>query len=249
MAQSSKQFSLIIPAFNEKERLPQFLFSLSEEIIKSNLIGEVIIVDDGSAEEHQKAYLELVNSIRNIDIKVIRHDKNRGKGAAIQTGFRVAAGDWIGFVDADGSTSSEEIMRLIKIAVSSENLDGVFGSRIRMLGYNIKRKLLRHIFGRIFVTLVHNLLNIPMYDFQCGFKFFRRIKISPFLEICKEQGYLFDLELVSIGYLNNLNFLEVPISWSDVPGSKIHLIRDGFRMFFGIFCIRGRLAKIGLQGR
>lgn len=240
-------FSIIIPAFNEKKRLLSFMSDLVEEISNSGLKGEIILVDDGSKEEDYNSYLAATESLKQkIPVKIIRHLKNKGKGASIKTGFKEASGEWVGFVDADGSTPTKETMRIFRIVLSSEVLDGVFGVRIRMLGYDICRKLIRHLSGRCFVTLAHILLGVPYYDPQCGCKFFRRSKIMPFLGICKEDRYALDVELVSLGYLKGLKFLEVPISWHDISGSKVSVIKDGFSMAISIFRIRRRFKKMGI---
>jgi glycosyltransferase involved in cell wall biosynthesis len=240
-------FSIIIPAFNEKTRLPQFLVELVNEISIANINCEIIIVDDGSAEDHYQIYLKSINRLSQVPINIIRHSKNMGKGASILSGFKKASGTWIGFIDADGATSPKDVLRILNIALPSDELDGVFASRIRMLGFNIERPFLRHLSGRIFATLTGVLLNIPIYDSQCGCKFFRKSKILPYLNLCKEQGYLFDIELISICYFKKLNLLEIPINWADQPGGKVNLINDGFKMAVGIFRIRERIKKMGIM--
>lgn len=237
-------FSIIIPAFNEKGRLPPFLSALVEEISQTSYKAEIIIVDDGGSKENHQVYLNAVSSINSLPIKLIRNDKNRGKGAAIQDGFKRASGTWIGFVDADGATSPSEIIRLIKIALTSNNLDGVFGARVRMLGHKIDRSLKRHLGGRFFATLCYLFLPVPVYDSQCGCKFFKHSKILPLLELCQEKKYLFDYEIISLGYFNQLRFIEVPIDWSDVAGSKVHFIRDAIKMIFGILKLSKRVKKL-----
>jgi len=239
-------FSIVIPALNEKTRLPPFLLALAKKLQEEPLNAEIIVVDDGGREGDYQAYLKTASSINNLPVKIVRHDKNQGKGAAIQTGFRNASGNWIGFVDADGSTSPQEIVRVIKTALSSPDSDGLFASRILMLGYNVDRRLIRHLSGRIFTTLAWIFLDIPVYDSQCGCKFFKKDKILPFLRLCQEQGYLLDLELIAIGYLSKLNFLEVPINWRHIPGSKVNLLSDSLKMALGILKIRSRLKKLKL---
>lgn len=239
-------FSIIIPAFNEKNRLPPFLSDLAENLKEAPLSAEILVVDDGSREEDYQAYLKTASLISNPPVKVIRHDKNQGKGAATQTGFKNASGNWVGLVDADGSTGPREILRLIKTTLSSPDYDGIFGSRIVMLGYNVDRRFIRHLTGRIFTTLAWLFLGIPVYDSQCGCKFFKKNKILPFLHLCQEQGYLLDLELIAIGYLSKLNFLEIPINWRHIPGSKVNLFTDSLKMALGVLKIRGRLKKLKL---
>lgn len=233
--------SIIVPAYNEKKRLPPYLADLVLSIKKSGINGEIIVVDDGGTDDNYRSYLEIAESINDLPVKVVRHQKNKGKGAAIQTGFNEAEGKWIGFADADGATSADEVVRLVKIALSSNGIDGVFGSRVKMLGYNVERGFLRHLSGRIFTSLAFHMLHIPFYDSQCGCKFFRRSTCLPFLKMCEEQGWLLDIEIITLGYLNKLNFLEVPISWKDIPGSKVRLIKDSIKMAIGVWKIRKRL--------
>jgi|WetSurMetagenome_2_1015567.scaffolds.fasta_scaffold491102_2 dolichyl-phosphate beta-glucosyltransferase len=240
-----KTFSIIIPAFNEKDRLPVFLSGLKEALSKERLQGEIIIVDDGSLPEHGKVYESLVGKTGAAEFRLIKHLKNKGKGAAIRTGFDSAKGEWLGFVDADGSTKPCEIIRLLKIVLSSCDLDGVFGARIRMLGYDVDRLFKRHFFGRIFTTLVYVCLRVPMYDSQCGCKFFRAEKIKPLLGLLREDGFLFDVELLSLGYRKGLRFLEVPISWHETGGSKVNMLTDGVKMVLGLFRVRRNLLKNG----
>jgi glycosyltransferase involved in cell wall biosynthesis len=239
------KFSIIIPAFNERERLPLFLSSLKKELVKESLGGEIIIVDDGSSLKDHHVYAGLTEEKGALQVRLLRHEQNKGKGEALRTGFRSAQGEWVGFTDADGSTSAGEILRLLKVALSSPVLDGVFGSRIRMLGYDVKRLFKRHILGRFFATAAYHFTRVPVYDSQCGCKFFRRAKIMPLFALSKETGYLFDLELLSLGHHRGLKFLEVPISWKEVPGSKVRMLRDGVKMVGGLFRLRRNLLNNG----
>ncbi len=245
-ANSTLSVSIVIPAFNEKERLPSFFSSLLQQIQALKLRAELIIVDDGSREDHAAAYQQLIRSTQTIPVHLLSHHVNLGKGAAIKTGFQYSNTPWIGFADADGSTSAEEVVRLALLAVNSTDLDGVFGARILMLGREVVRKQYRHVLGRVFTTLLDLQLRIPVYDSQCGCKFFRRATIFPLLELCKEQGWLFDAEIIALGYFKHLHFLEVPISWRDVPGTKVRVLRDGIRMAIGLWRIRRRLKVLGL---
>ncbi len=233
-------FSIIIPAYNEGHRLPAFLNDLFKELKNCHLTGEILIVDDGSRLSDVEVYKKLITSINHPHIKYLRLDPNQGKGAAIKHGFKKALGEWIGFADADGSTCASEVFRLAHMAAES-SLDGIFGSRVKMLGYHIERKLIRHLVGRVFTTFVSCILDVSVYDSQCGCKFFRRNKIINFIDTCKERGYLLDLELIVLGLKNNLRFLEVPIDWKEVAGSKVNILLDGIKMFLGILRIRKHL--------
>ena len=112
-----------------------------------------------------------------------------------------------------------------------------------MLGHKIRRKFIRYFTGRIFTTLVYLLLRIPVYDPQCGCKFFRRSSVLALFELSGEKGYLFDIEMIAFGYEKKMNFLEVPISWEEVPGGNLHFIKDGLKMLIGLWRIKRRLAN------
>ena len=240
----AKDFSIVIPAFNEGERLPGFLKALAQALPGLPVSGEVIVVDDGSLPEHRAQYQRAIDELHTPQIRLITLAQNQGKGAAIRTGFSDAGGAWIGFADADGATPASEVARLLGIAHSSPGLSGVFGSRVYMLGYRIDRQVSRHLVGRVFVTLTHSLLGHVGYDSQCGCKFFRKSDLAALLPLCAENGYLLDIELIVLGLRKGMRFLEVPIHWTDVPGSKVSVIKDGLRMFLGLWRIRRRLSAV-----
>jgi glycosyltransferase involved in cell wall biosynthesis len=237
----AKDFSIVIPAYNEGERLPDFLKALVREVSKLPFSGEVIIVDDGSRPEHRAQYQQAIDKLNTPLVRLITTTHNQGKGAAIRRGFSESTASWVGFADADGATPASEVARLLGMALSSQGLSGIFGSRVYMLGYKIDRKVSRHLMGRVFVTLTHFLLGYVAYDSQCGCKFFRRRDITPLLSLCAEKGYLLDIELIALGLRRGLHFLEVPIRWTDIPGSKVSVIKDGIGMFLGLWRIRRRL--------
>jgi len=237
-------FSIVIPAYNEGERLPVFLKALAKAVAGLPFSGEIIVVDDGSRPEHHTQYQHVINEIRSSRIRLITTAQNQGKGAAIRRGFSEAVGVWIGYVDADGATPASEVSRLLEIAHAAQGLSGIFGSRVYMLGYQINRKVSRHLAGRLFVTMTHSLLGYVAYDSQCGCKFFRKSDIAPLLPLCAENGYLLDIELIALGLRRGLHFLEVPIRWTDIPGSKVSVIKDGISMLLGLWRIRRRLSTI-----
>lgn len=243
--------SLIIPAYNEKDRLPRYFRSLIAALKQLPFKIEVLIVDDRSQLADQEVYRTLANEEQDVTVKLLRFDENRGKGAAIKAGFQHAEGEWIGFVDADGATPAEEVVRLINITINSRQndgrrvediqLDAVFASRIQLLGRKITRSPVRHVTGRVFATLTEQLFDIPVYDTQCGCKFFWKEHFAPIFEEARETGWLIDVELIALAYRKNLKMLEIPISWHDVSGSKINLFSDGIAMITGLFRLAKRL--------
>jgi hypothetical protein len=113
-----------------------------------------------------------------------------------------------------------------------------------MLGRMVERSLKRHLSGRIFATLVSNLGSVPAYDTQCGLKFVKADvykKIAPFLQC---QGFAFDVELCLLLRKFGCSILEFPVDWRDVPGSKVSLIRDSWRMALEVRRIVNRVKKL-----
>jgi dolichyl-phosphate beta-glucosyltransferase len=125
-----------------------------------------------------------------------------------------------------------------------KGFSALFGSRVKMLGRTVERSLKRHLSGRIFATLVSNLGGVPAYDTQCGLKFLKADayrKIAPFMQC---QSFAFDVELCLLLRKFGCPILEFPVDWSDIPGSKVRLVRDGLRMALEVIRIRRRVDAI-----
>ena len=164
---------IIIPCFNEEKRLSPQLF---EKFINSNKTIDICFSDDGSKD---KTY-EIINSLAvkfKDRIRVIRLEKNSGKSEAIRQAVMLLSKekdyDYIGYLDADLSTPLTEIEKLFDYAIAHNEYDMVMGSRIKRLGTEIRRSLLRHYFGRVFATFASMMLGLPVYDTQCGAKIFK----------------------------------------------------------------------------
>ncbi|MEI8233996.1 MAG: glycosyltransferase [Verrucomicrobiota bacterium] len=245
----------MIPCFNDAQRLARFLPELCATLAAVPLPVWVQTVDDGSTPENRKALESLMERVRP-QYPLVRPalflERNEGKGAAILHGWDAALEEgglgreegWVGFLDADGAVSAREVARVLgRIAASPEGTASLFASRIQMRGRTVKRHLKRHLMGRVFATLVGTLIDPRVYDSQCGFKLvpapaYRRIR--PVLE---EKRFAFDVELLAA--LNHFGFPveEVPVDWEDVPGSKVSLLRDAWRMFRAVSAIRARLPE------
>ena len=229
---------LVIPAFRESGRLPAFLRELLGQLEREELDCEVLVVDDGSGAEEQRALRECAARLRRESPRLLDplcFEKNRGKGAAIRAGWECVAGhDWVGFVDADGAIPAREVCRLLRLAAESRQRAPVFAARIRMLGRHIERRGLRHLTGRLFAGLVGLGIAPGIYDSQCGLKLIpaeRHRQIAPWLA---EDGFCFDVELLAALLASGAAVSEVPIDWSDVPGSKVRLFHDTARMVLGL---------------
>jgi dolichyl-phosphate beta-glucosyltransferase len=232
------RLSLVIPAYNEVSRLPLYLAAIRGYLgAEGAPTCEVIVVDDGSSDGLSGILGQLATDWPQLCL--VRHDRNRGKGAAVRTGMLAAAGDWLLFADADGATPIEEegklrwaLERGADIAVGSRVLGGAASLAARVWH--------RRLCGRVFAWAVRGLLGLPVRDPQCGFKMFRREVGLRLFGPCRDEGYLFDLEILAGACDLGYRITEIPVRWAEVPGSKVRLMRDGWRMVRGLWCLRRR---------
>lgn len=240
---------IVIPAYNESKRLPGFLTQLNS-FNSDGKLGNVTIkvVDDGSSIDEvnllKKAVLATkVNKYTELKFK--ESSPNKGKGAVLREAFLKGLSedfDVLGFLDADGSTSFNDMESLLNYLSVNKNVDVVIGSRWKCLGKHIERSLKRHLSGRIFATLVSNIFDIPVYDSQCGAKLFRtKILSKKTLKFCDSNKWLFDTQLLILLYEKGIKIHEYPINWADKADSKVSLIKDSFKMFYGLVKYKSKL--------
>jgi dolichyl-phosphate beta-glucosyltransferase len=123
--------------------------------------------------------------------------------------------------------------------------DALFAGRFKMLGRRVDRTLRRHLAGRVFATLVSELSHVPIYDSQCGLKILRNAALRTVYPHLSEEGFAFDVELLLLLIKAGMTVEEFPVDWDDVPGSKVSLLRDSWRMARQVISINRRLAKMG----
>ena len=232
--------SVVVPAYNEEKRLPPYLESIRRHF-DSDLEGcyEVIVVDDGSTDgmvgelEHwSKGFPQL---------RVVRHPENRGKGAAVRSGVLASRGRFVLFADADGATPIEEERRLR--AQVQDDADIAIGSR-RVASTEVARNRnpLRGVVGKSFAGLARFMLGLSVRDTQCGFKMLRHEVAARLFPQMREEGYYFDLEMLILADRCGYRVVEVPINWSDQPGSRMSMTREIGNMI-GAFRRLRRLRK------
>lgn len=235
---------LVVPCYRESARLPVFLPELCAAL--DHVEGaRVLVVDDGSGPVEAAAARALVEGLRPRHAclrPLLELPENVGKGGAVYAGWAAHEGEtWLGFVDADGSCSAAEVARIAGLAaVASEPLPALFASRVKLLGRRVERLLKRHLLGRIFATLVSELLAIPVYDSQCGLKLVPRAAYEAVAARLRVHGFAFDVELLAALIDSGCTVREVPIDWHEVAGGKVRLLRDSWRMAQDVRRIRER---------
>lgn len=227
--------SIIIPAYNEEQRLPATLDSVCSFMDSQKHDYEVLVVDDGSSD----GTCDLVRTYedKNPKVKLISYDENQGKGYAVRTGMLAASGDYVIYNDADGSSPIEEIEKLI--ASIDAGHDIAFGSRAKPDDSRYVNALAyRKYMGNTFNLIVQFLILPGIQDTQCGFKMFSRNVARDIFSVAQVNGFAFDVEVLYIARLRHYNWEEVPINWSNVDGSKVNVLVDSPKMLLEVFKVR-----------
>ena len=231
-------FSLVIPAYNEAERIGQTLRDALGYLETTSPQSELIVVNDGSTDATARIVREVFAARTGVNARLLDHSPNRCKGAAVRQGL-LAATTPIGlFSDADLSTPIEEAPKLIEPIVAGE-IDVAFGSRALDRGLiGQHQPWRREQGGRVFNLIVRLATGLPYWDTQCGFKAFRLDVFRPILERAKTDGFGFDVELLYLARQANLRMKEIPVRWNHVEGSKVSFLRDSLRMLREIAALR-----------
>ncbi|MBT4516824.1 glycosyltransferase family 2 protein [bacterium] len=206
------QLSVVIPVFNEAKTIVDTVAKISDWLTARFKNFEIIVVDDASSD----STLEIIRNIP--DIKVLRNLTNHGKGYTVAKGMRVTRGEMALFMDADNSTSIEELEKLLPhldqypIVIASRAMSQ---SRIHK-----SQNFLKVTLGRLGNLLIRSILSLPIRDTQCGFKLFRHSALSLFDKLTIDR-WAFDFELLFIAKLHNFKIKEVPVSWTNNANSRV----------------------------
>lgn len=229
-----KNLSIIIPAFNEEERIGKTLSTILSYFRKNLNEFEIVVVDDGSSDRTTDVAKNFQK--KNPEIKLLVNEKNQGKGFSVRRGALFSTKDYVLFSDADLSTPIEEIEKLSLFA--SENTI-VIGSRgLKDSEILLHQPLYRELMGRCFNKIVQTLVLKGISDTQCGFKLFHRKAIEEIFPLLKLKGFSFDVELIYISMKKNFKIVEVPVRWINDRQSKVHPVKDSLKMLLEIFKIR-----------
>jgi glycosyltransferase involved in cell wall biosynthesis len=215
--------SIVIPVYNERELAPQLLSRVEAVSLPDGLAKEIVLVDDHST-DGTREWLRALETERP-DLRITLHDTNRGKGAALRTGFGVATGDVILVQDADLEYDPREYSTLIE-PILDGRADVVFGTRF--LGHTHRVLYYWHAVGNWLLTTLSNMLsNVNLTDMECCYKVFRREVIDR-LDL-REDRFGFEPEVTAKVARLGCRIYEVPVSYSGrtyAEGKKINW-RDG----------------------
>jgi dolichyl-phosphate beta-glucosyltransferase len=235
-----KKVHLVIPCYRESARIEVFLTDMCQEMSALERVV-IMVVDDGSGFEEVSRLSAIIDDFRARNSCLLPLKKmpyNSGKGAAVYEGWADSGdADWLAFVDADGACSAKEVARLIGMI---DGKTALFASRVKMLGRQVDRLFKRHLLGRVYATMVSELLKVPVYDSQCGLKIVPRAAYERVSSGLQVTGFAFDVELMIALLDAGCQIQEVPIDWHEVIGGKVNLFLDSWRMARDVMRIKAR---------
>ena len=229
------KLSVVIPCYNEYERFKNGIEHFLNYLKKQKYNWEIILVNDGSKDRTLNLIREKAST--NPNIKIVSYDSNRGKGYAITKGVEIAKGEIILFSDLDHAVPIRTIETFFKYF--EKNIPMVIGSR-RVKGSKILRRQhpLRELLGKGFTLLVKLLIDYKIKDATCGFKAFSNRMAKKIFKKITIFDWAFDAELLYLCKIYKVDYVQAPVNWTDVKGSKVSLGRDILRSFFGLIKIR-----------
>lgn len=217
------RLDIVFPAHDEADRIGPVLAAYRDALDDPDV--RFLVAMDGCTD----GTADVVETHREHDRRVVPLPFPRiGKGGVLAEAFRVADGDLVGFVDADGATPPSEFLRLVEAMRSA---DGAIASRRHHAAVLPgDRPAGRRVASAGFATVVRGLFRLPYADTQCGAKVFRRTALDRALPHLSEHGFLFDVDLLYVMVRLGFDVVEVPTIWIDRAGSKLALGRDARRM-------------------
>jgi glycosyltransferase involved in cell wall biosynthesis len=228
---SVRKTRLIVPCYNEALRLNRKAFLIA---LESSPDLYFLFVDDGSTDE-TSVILRSMQEMNPVQITILSLENNSGKAEAVRRGILMSLDglfDNVGYWDADLATPLAEIEGFCRL-LDSTDAEMVVGSRVRLLGRRIERKAFKHYLGRVFATCASMLLDISVYDTQCGAKIFKKSKaLRQVFAMPFKVNWTFDVEMMArFAIVRKVTpeeissrWVEIPLAeWIDVIGSKVKL--------------------------
>lgn len=228
-------YSIVIPAYNESERIAATLDKVLAYLAEQKWPAEVVVVNDGSRD----ATADIVRqyAARHLQVRLVENPGNRGKGYSVRNGMLHATGEVLLFSDADLSSPIYEAPKLF--AALAAGADVAIGSRWLQRELQTERQpFYRQLFGRVFNLFLRVVLGLDFRDTQCGFKAFTRPAAQAIFPRQRIERWGFDPELLYLARRLGFRTREVPVEWAHDERTRIRYFRDGMRMVQEVLRVR-----------
>jgi dolichyl-phosphate beta-glucosyltransferase len=229
--------SLVIPAYNEQNRLPVTFQQIREHITRWAFPFELIVVVEPSQDRTLKLAREEARSLPNL--VVLTDSKRRGKGFAVRSGMLQAHGSYIFFSDADLSTPLEDLDKALALLQHDQSIDVLVGNRQHPNSQIVQyQSMMRECMGKVFNRMVRALAGLNLSDTQCGFKGFRHRAAKEIFGRQRTDGFSFDVEVLLLAKAMNFSVVETPVRWKNSPVSHVRIVEDSLRMLRDVAGVR-----------
>ncbi len=229
------QLSIVIACYNEEETLSASFEEIRETLMDLGRPFEVIFVDDVSGDGTRAILSQVVANHPELDLRIILHDVNKGRGATVTDGFRAARGSIVGYLDVDLEVKAWYLPPLVRAIEKGADVATV--RRIYALQF---RSLDRYFMSRGYSFLVRRLLGVPFHDTETGYKFFRRERLLPVLDAIRDPGWFWDTEFMVRAARHGLRVEEMPGAYVRRfdKTSTVSGLRDSVRYFGKLLAFR-----------
>jgi dolichyl-phosphate beta-glucosyltransferase len=221
--------TVILPCYNEAERLPGTLQTLLAHLTEIPGEAEVLVVNDGSTD----ATVRVAKAVAAVDsrLRVLSYHPNRGKGFAVRTGMLAAQGELVVFTDADGSYRPSDLDRIVG---ALDQAPVAIGTRVGDANGPVARRAA----SRVFNLAIRGALGLPFGDTQSGLKGFRRAAAHLIFSQARVDGFAFDVEVLWLARQLRLEVAEVHVQAMERQGSKVQMVADALEMLGEVWTVR-----------
>jgi dolichyl-phosphate beta-glucosyltransferase len=235
MAAMTPGLSIVIPAYNERDALPETLQAISGYLRGTGLSYEIIVVDDGSTDGTPDAVREYAG---DRSVRLISLPRNEGKGSAVRRGVQDARGEVIAFIDADLPYSVQNLGDAIAMVQSGATEIAIGGRDLRGSSSDQSYPFRRRFMGKTFSWVVRTLLVPGIPDTQCGLKAFSALAARLLFAESRISGFGFDFEILFLARKYGFRIERIPVTLTHRHGSKVKLIRDSLAMLRDVYRVR-----------
>jgi glycosyltransferase involved in cell wall biosynthesis len=237
---ASPCLSLVLACYNEAEHLRASFAEIRDTLEETRRPYEVLFVDDASRDGTRGILEEIVAAHPGLDLRLILHERNRGRGATVADGFRAARGEIAGYLDVDLEVHCRYVPSLVRAIERGADV-----ATVRRIYALQLLSLDRYVMSRGYSFLVRRLLGVPFRDTETGFKFFRRERVLPLLDEIDDGGWFWDTEFMVRAARRGLRVVEVPGAYirRGDKTSTVRGLRDSARYFLALLRFRRRLRE------